>query len=151
MQQGAITNEVWSFDFSNQNWTKIGPRADNFREGRDKAYIVSPYDAILFPQTLPVERFSFASVWHEHSHSFHIMGGAGGSLMTTPLKDVFRFSTDFREWAVPHTGFDNVPSLARHDAAAAHLDGRWACVFGGAKDMDFLGDMVCVFVGEDGM
>eukprot|EP00959_Pyramimonas_sp_CCMP1952_P341601 7155706-Pyramimonas_sp.AAC.1 len=92
----GLTDELWSFSFSDMEWTLVGPRASNFDEAGATPQVADPFDAILFPAEIPAARF--AHVAAAVGSDMVIYGGAGGATMKAPLGDIWRFRTDVKEW-----------------------------------------------------
>jgi N-acetylneuraminic acid mutarotase len=140
--EGELTDEIWAYDFTTMEWTKVGPRYDNFAAD----YIKSPTDAIIFPMEIPKAVFSQAMVTTGKDAALYAIGGAGGEFMMDEMPSLWKFDVDSLEWEWMMTD----PLLARYDSSAV-LFGDYALVYGGHSGGAFLGDMFVIFLGETGL
>jgi N-acetylneuraminic acid mutarotase len=142
--EGMLTDEIWSFDFGDMAWTKVGPRYDNFAAD----YIMDPKDAIIFPMDIPDPRFSMSSVVTGKVPGMYIIGGAGGEMMMDEENTMWRFDVAALAW----TKMETNSLIARYDASAVLLSGgTYALVYGGHASGTFLGDMYLLYLGETGL
>jgi hypothetical protein len=141
-EEGGLTQELWSFNFTTDAWTLLGPRMSNFDELGETPYVADPADAILFPAEIPAARFSHVAIATDAG--MFICGGAGGATMRQPLDDCWFFEPSAKSWSVAFFASDGMPS-ARYDAAAALLVDPTTmmptiAVFGGHGPSGFLAD-----------
>ena len=141
---GDLSDEVWSFEFKDMAWTKVGPRSDNYMEN----YTAYAEEAMQFPMMMPESRFAFVFLSRESTPSFYILGGAGGASKAEALSDVAGFHAGTKQW---NKSWSDVSDLNRFDAAGALLGDMWACVYGGLSEGAPLGSTVCFFVGDTGL
>jgi len=141
--EGALTDEIWSWEFETHTWTKVGPRYDNFEE----EYIVSPTDAIIFPMDIPAARFSHSSVLTGKAPALYVIGGAGGAMMMDEMPSLWKFDLASLSW----TKMMEHSLLGRYDSSAVLFgDGKFVLVYGGHADGKFLSDSFVIYVGETG-
>lgn len=57
-EDGAISNDLISFEFATGTWTLIGPRTFNYNE----SFVKDPADAIIFPASFPAPRYHHSAV-----------------------------------------------------------------------------------------
>jgi len=138
--EGGLTQELWSFNFTSDAWTLLGPRTTNFDEMGETPYVADPADAILFPAEIPDARFSHVALATDAG--MFVCGGAGGATMRQPLDDCWLFDPSAKSWSMVFTSSD---PTARYDAAAVLLvDPTTAmptiAVFGGHGPSGFLAD-----------
>mmetsp|Transcript_35126 Transcript_35126/g.48730 ORF Transcript_35126/g.48730 Transcript_35126/m.48730 type:complete len:831 (-) Transcript_35126:206-2698(-) len=150
---GGLSDELWSFDFDDYEWTLIGPRTSNFDEMGQTPYVADPSDAIVFPTDIPAARFSHVAVAVDKG--MFIYGGAGGVTMKEPLDDSWFYDFHSKQWVpiYPETASVTEP---RYDAAASILidpkhGSPQMVIFGGHGTSGFLADTQVFFVGYSGL
>jgi len=162
--EGAgLVDEIWSYSFTHGEWTKVGPRLQNF----DEDYVASPTDAIVFPMEIPAPRFAHAAVLTGKEPALYAIGGAGGLSMGEALATLWKFDLVKLEWTL----MMEHPLLGRFDSSAVLFGGgKFALVYGGRRydsspvaddalgvnyaghaAKKFLDDMFILFLGETGL
>eukprot|EP00854_Cymbomonas_tetramitiformis_P001562 gene1562-2195_t len=142
--EAGLTDEIWSYKFESMEWTKVGPRYDNY----EKPWMQSPTDAIIFPMMIPSPRFAHSAVITGERPALYIMGGAGGESMMEELHEIWKFDLELLEWEF----IGSHPLLGRYDSAAVlYGEDKFALVYGGHAAGTFLGDVVLIFIGDTGL
>lgn len=140
---GGLTDEIWEFEFESAEWTKLGPRLDNY----DDAWAARPADAIQFPGELPAKRFAQSMVLAGTAPALYVVGGAGGASELEEQGDVWKFDLATKAWTWLGAG----ESLGRFDGAAAvSMNGTRLVLYGGSAKGDVLDSAVVFFVGDSG-
>lgn len=140
---GSLTSDIWEFAFETQQWTKLGPRLDNY----DNAWTSEPTDAMQFPQQVPSKRFSQSMVLAGMQPALYVVGGAGGASEMEEQGNVWKFDLATKTWTWLGAG----DALARYDSAAAvSMSGTRLVLYGGSAKGDVLDSAVVFFIGDSG-
>uniref|UniRef100_A0A7S0WPQ0 Uncharacterized protein n=1 Tax=Pyramimonas obovata TaxID=1411642 RepID=A0A7S0WPQ0_9CHLO len=143
--EGGLTDEIWEFNFEEEEWTKLGPRMENFERT-----VEDPADAIVFPQAIPSPRFPGQVLSTGMEPALYVVGGVGGESMMEELPELWKFDIEAKEWTL----LAEHPLLARSDGAAALVGKgdfyKHVMLYGGHAHGKFLDDLVTMFVGETG-
>jgi len=144
-EENMLTNEIWEFDFHDEEWTKVGPRKVNF-----ESTVEDPADAIVFPQQIPSPRFPQHVIITGMMPAMYVFGGVGGDSMMEELPELWKFDLQSKTWTLLATH----PLLGRTDGAAALVSKgdfyKHVMLYGGRANGKVLGDLVTMFVGETG-
>jgi len=142
--EGGLTDEIWEFTFEGMEWTKLGPRQDNYATG----WNLDPLAAMLFPQSLPPARFASSALITGMEPALYVIGGTGGESMNAEQGDLWKFDLGSKQW----TFMASSSLLSRSNSAVAAIsNGTQLVMYGGNADGAFMGDAVLIFVGETGL
>ena len=123
-------------------WTKLGPRLDNFDASGTTPYIKDPAAAIIFPMAIPDARFGHVAAVGGTTAApvMYIFGGAGGADMKSPMSDMWMFDIAAKKWSLVEVDVATA-GAGRYDAAGAMIDGKLVVFGGNAGSTGFKKDL----------